>query len=105
MTAFTNVGQGKKGCLRVSLSRKIIPLDLYELGGRSFVKKTLFVRRPWRKHWYRISAQAGHRAFGGEGFIMQKLEGDGMPLFMPADMCFRRYSLPAKHCGLIRAAW
>ena len=32
----------------------------------------------FRKTW--------HRFFGGEGFIMQKLEGDGLLLYMQADM-------------------
>jgi uncharacterized protein (AIM24 family) len=38
----------------------------------------------------RISEKLGTGIFGGEGFIMEKLEGDGMALCMQADTCLKK---------------
>ena len=47
MTAFTNMGQGKKKvCFASPYTGKIIVFDLQQLGGKSLLKKMLFsVRR------------------------------------------------------------
>lgn len=80
ITAFTNVGQGKK---KVSFAApypgKIIPMDLSLLGGKVICQKDAFLCAA-RGVTVGIEFQRklGTGIFGGEGFIMQKLEGDGL---------------------------
>lgn len=80
MTLFTNAGMGKQ---RVAFASpypgKIIPMDLSMLGGKVICQKDAFlcaakgvsVGIDFRK-------KLGTGFFGGEGFILQKLEGDGL---------------------------
>lgn len=80
MTAFTNVGTGKK---RVSFASpypgKIIPLDLQQLGGRIIAQKDAFLcAAKGVSIGIEFQKRLGTGIFGGEGFIMEKLEGDGM---------------------------
>lgn len=80
MTMFTNEGNGKKHVSFASpYPGKIIPLDLSELGGKVICQKDAFVAAA-RGVSVGIAFQRklGAGFFGGEGFIMQKLEGDGM---------------------------
>lgn len=79
MTAFTNVGNGKK---RVSFASpytgKIIALDLRELGGKIITQKDAFLcAAKGVSIGIEFQRKLGTGIFGGEGFIMQKLEGDG----------------------------
>lgn len=80
MTAFTNVGHGKK---QVSFASpypgKIIPLDLHHLGGKIICQKDSFLcAAKGVSVGIEFQRKLGTGLFGGEGFIMQKLEGDGM---------------------------
>jgi uncharacterized protein (TIGR00266 family) len=80
MTAYTNIGQGKK---KVSFAApypgKIIPLDLLRLGGRITCQKDAFLcAAKGVSVGIEFQRRLGTGLFGGEGFIMQKLEGDGM---------------------------
>lgn len=80
MTAFTNVGHGKR---QVSFASpypgKIIPLDLYHLGGKIICQKDSFLcAAKGVSVGIEFQRKLGTGLFGGEGFIMQKLEGDGM---------------------------
>jgi len=80
MTAFTNVGQGKK---RVSFASpypgKIIPLDLSKYDGKIVAQKDSFLcAAKGVAIGIELQRKLGTGLFGGEGFIMQKLEGDGM---------------------------
>jgi uncharacterized protein (TIGR00266 family) len=80
MTAFTHGGSGKA---RVAFASpypgKIISMDLLQMGGKVVCQKDAFlcaakgvsVGIEWQK-------KLGTGLFGGEGFIMQKLEGDGL---------------------------
>lgn len=79
MTAFTNEAQGKK---KVSFAApytgKIIPLDLQELGGTIIAQKDAFLcAAKGVSVGIHLQRKLGVGIFGGEGFIMQKLEGDG----------------------------
>ncbi|MGH9200135.1 MAG: TIGR00266 family protein [Vicinamibacterales bacterium] len=80
MTVFTNPGQGKQ---RVAFGApypgKIIPMDLKLLGGHLVCQKDSFLCAA-RGVSVGIAFQRklGVGIFGGEGFIMQKLEGDGL---------------------------
>ncbi len=80
MTAFTNEGQGKK---KVSFAApytgKIIPMDLRELGGTIIAQKDAFLcAAKGVSVGIHLQRKLGVGIFGGEGFIMQKLEGDGL---------------------------
>lgn len=79
MTAFTNVGQGKK---RVAFASpypgKIIALDLADYGGKIICQKDAFLcAARGVSIGIEFQRRLGTGLFGGEGFIMQKLEGDG----------------------------
>ena len=80
MTAFTNVGHGKK---RVSFAApytgKIIPLDLSLYDGKIIAQKDAFLcAAKGVSVGIEFQRRLGTGIFGGEGFIMQKLEGDGL---------------------------
>lgn len=80
MTTYTNIGQGKK---KVSFASpypgKIIPLDLQHLGGRIICQKDAFLcAAKGVSIGIEFQKKLGTGLFGGEGFIMEKLEGDGM---------------------------
>lgn len=80
MTAFTNQAMGKKKVhFAAPYPGKIIPLDLHSIGGNFICQKDAFlcaakgvsVNLEFRK-------KIGVGLFGGEGFIMQRLSGDGL---------------------------
>ena len=80
MTAFTNNGRGKA---RVTFAApypgKIIPLDLSYYGGKIVAQKDSFLAAAKGVTiGIEFQKKLGTGLFGGEGFIMQKLEGDGM---------------------------
>ncbi len=80
MTTFTNRGTGKK---HVSFAApypgKIIPMDLSELGGKVICQKDAFLcAAKGVSIGIDFQRKLGTGFFGGEGFIMQKLEGDGL---------------------------
>lgn len=80
MTAFTNEGQGKRHVSFASpYPGKIVPLDLSELGGKVVCQKDAFLAAAKGVAiGVDYQQKLGTGFFGGEGFIMQKLEGDGM---------------------------
>jgi uncharacterized protein (AIM24 family) len=80
MTAFTNTGQGKKRATFASpYPGKIIPLDLFELQGKVICQKDAFLcAAKGVSVGIEFQRKLGTGLFGGEGFIMQKLEGDGL---------------------------
>ena len=80
MTAFTNTGQGKK---KVSFAApytgKIIVFDLQALGGKIIAQKDAFLcAAKGVSIGIEFQKRLGTGIFGGEGFIMEKLEGDGL---------------------------
>lgn len=80
VTAFTNVGYGKKHVSFASpYPGKIIPLNLLELGQRIICQKDAFLcAARGVSIGIEFQRRLGTGLFGGEGFIMEKLEGDGM---------------------------
>ena len=79
MTHFTNDGFGKR---RVAFAApypgKIIPLDLAEIGGSMTCQKDAFLCAALgTKVSIAFQKRLGAGFFGGEGFILQKLVGDG----------------------------
>ncbi|HKL35453.1 MAG TPA: TIGR00266 family protein [Salegentibacter sp.] len=80
MTIFSNEFQGKK---RISFASpypgKIIPIDLTRYGNKFICQKDAFLcAAKGVAVGIEFSRKLGRGFFGGEGFIMQKLEGDGM---------------------------
>jgi uncharacterized protein (TIGR00266 family) len=80
MTAFTHMGSGKK---RVAFASpypgKIIPLDLSVYDGKVICQKDSFLcAAKGVSIGIEFNKKIGAGLFGGEGFIMQKLEGDGL---------------------------
>jgi len=80
LTHFTNQGTGKR---RVSFAApfpgKIIPVDLATLPGNQIIcQKDSFLSAAFGTHvTIAFTKRLGAGFFGGEGFILQKLEGDG----------------------------
>ncbi|MBM7715470.1 uncharacterized protein (TIGR00266 family) [Bacillus thermophilus] len=80
MTTFTNSRSGKKHVSFASpYPGKIIPMDLSEHGGKMICQKDAFLAAAKGVAvGIEFQRKIGTGFFGGEGFIMQKLEGDGM---------------------------
>lgn len=80
MTTYTNTGQGKKKAWFASpYPGKILPMDLSEMGGKLVCQKDSFLcAAKGVSVGIEFQKRIGTGLFGGEGFIMQKLEGDGM---------------------------
>ena len=81
MTVFTNGGgSGKqKVAFAAPYPGKIIPIDLSELGGQLVCQKDSFLcAAKGVSVGIAFQKRLGAGLFGGEGFIMQKLEGDGL---------------------------
>lgn len=80
MTAFTHNGIGKR---KVSFASpypgRIIPIDLSEQEGKVVCQKDAFLcAAKGVSVGIEFSRKLGRGFFGGEGFIMQKVEGDGL---------------------------
>jgi uncharacterized protein (TIGR00266 family) len=79
LTHFTNQGQGKR---RVSFAApypgKIVPIDLAQIGGTIVCQKDAFLCAALgTKISIEFHKRFGAGFFGGEGFILQRLNGDG----------------------------
>jgi uncharacterized protein (TIGR00266 family) len=80
MTVFTNQGSGKQ---QVSFAApypgKILPMDLKQLGGELICQKDSFLcAAKGVSIGIAFQRRIGVGLFGGEGFIMQRLTGDGL---------------------------
>ncbi|WP_088342007.1 TIGR00266 family protein [Robiginitalea sediminis] len=80
MTAFYNIGATRRSVSFASpYPGKIVPIDLSEKGGKFICQKDAFLcAAKGVSVGIEFSRRLGRGLFGGEGFIMQKLEGDGM---------------------------
>jgi uncharacterized protein (TIGR00266 family) len=79
MTVFSNQGQGKKKvAFAAPYPGKIMPLDLKTYNGKVICQKDAFLcAAKGVAVGIDFKRKLGVGLFGGEGFIMQKLEGDG----------------------------
>lgn len=79
-TVFTFMGQGKgKVAFAAPYPGKIIPLDLTNYDGKLVCQKDAFLcAAKGVSLGIAFQKKIGTALFGGEGFIMQKLEGDGL---------------------------
>ncbi|WP_027136987.1 TIGR00266 family protein [Gaetbulibacter saemankumensis] len=80
MTAFYNtLNDRKKVSFASPYPGKILPIDLREFGGKFICQKDAFLcAAKGVSIGIEFSKRLGRGFFGGEGFIMQKLEGNGM---------------------------
>jgi len=85
ITHFTNKGAGKqKVAFAAPYPGKIIPMNLSELGGQVLVQRDGFLCAAFgTKLELAFTQKLGAGFFGGEGFILQKMSGDGL-LFVHA---------------------
>jgi len=80
ITHFTNSGSGKK---RVAFAApypgKIVPVDMSKFAGQLFCQKDAFLCAALGTEInIAFTRRLGTGFFGGEGFILQRLRGDGM---------------------------
>jgi uncharacterized protein (TIGR00266 family) len=80
MTIFTNVGSGKQQvAFAAPYAGRILPMDLSTLGGALICQKDSFLcAAKGVSIGIAFQRKIGVGLFGGEGFIMEKLEGDGL---------------------------
>ncbi len=79
MTHFTNAGGGlQKVAFAAPYPGKIVPVDLAALGGRLICQKDAFLAAALgTRVGVAFNKKLGAGLFGGEGFILQDLQGDG----------------------------
>ncbi|MCP4900286.1 MAG: TIGR00266 family protein [bacterium] len=80
MTVFSAQGAGKQNvAFAAPYPGKIIPMDLAKLGGHLVCQKDAFLcAAKGVSIGIAFQKKIGVGLFGGEGFIMQKLDGDGL---------------------------
>jgi len=98
MTAFTNAGNNKKQVAFASpYPGKIIPMDLSAYGGKIICQKDAFLcAAKGVSIGIEFQRRLGTGIFGGEGFIMQKLEGNGMAFVHAGGHVFERALNPGE---------
>jgi len=98
MTAFTNIAQGKRHVSFASpYPGKIIALDLKQLDGRVICQKDAFLcAAKGVSIGIEFQRRLGTGLFGGEGFIMEKLEGEGMAFMHAGGHVFEKTLAPGE---------
>ena len=98
MTAFTNAGQIKeKAYFAAPYPGKILPMNLSEMGGKLICQKDAFLCAAKGVSVgidFRKKLSVGF--FGGEGFILEKLEGDGMAFIHACGAIVQRTLMPGE---------
>ena len=92
VTTFTQTGKGKGQVAFASpYPGKILAVDLHELGGELICQKDSFVcAARGIKIGIAFQKKIGVGLFGGEGFIMQRLSGDGLVMIHAGGTLMRR---------------
>jgi uncharacterized protein (TIGR00266 family) len=98
MTVFQNCGQGKR---RVAFGApypgKIIPVKLSEIGGEIWVQKDSFLcAAKGVSVGIAFNKKIGAGLFGGEGFIMERLQGDGWAFLNAGGNIYERVLAPGE---------
>lgn len=98
MTVFTNEGRGKRhASFAAPYPGKIVPMDLSELGGKVICQKDAFLcAAKGVSVGVEFQRKLGAGFFGGEGFIMQKLEGDGLAFIHAGGTIYERELQPGE---------
>ena len=97
-TVYTNEGRGKQ---RVAFASpypgKILPMDLGQLGGTLICQKDAFLcAAKGVSLGIHFQRKLSVGFFGGEGFIMQKLDGDGLAFVHAGGTVVRRDLAPGE---------
>jgi uncharacterized protein (TIGR00266 family) len=97
-TVYTNQGQTKhRVAFAAPYPGKILPMDLKQLGGMLICQKDSFLcaaKGVSLGIYFQQKISTGF--FGGEGFIMQKLEGDGLAFVHAGGTVVRRELQPGQ---------
>lgn len=107
MTHFTNhASTGKRrAAFAAPYPGKIIPLKLSDYGGEILCEKDAFLCAAYGTSvGIAFQKRFGAGLFGGEGFILQKLSGDGLAFIHAGGTIIKRSS-GARPCGWTPAAW
>lgn len=93
LTHFTNTGHGKqKAAFAAPYPGKIVPVDLAKAGGRLICQKDAFLAAAMGTQvGIAFNRKLGTGLFGGEGFILQDLQGDGMVFIHAGGTVVPRY--------------
>jgi uncharacterized protein (TIGR00266 family) len=97
-TVFQNHGSGKR---RVAFAApypgRIVPMDLRELGGTLICQKDAFLcAAKGVSLGIAFQRKLGVGLFGGEGFIMERLDGDGLAFIHAGGMLMERSLAPGE---------
>ena len=98
MTAYINLDNLKR---KVSFASpypgKIVPIDLSQLGGKVICQKDAFLcAAKGVSIGIEFQRKLGTGLFGGEGFIMEKIEGDGMAFLHASGFVKEIYLTPGE---------
>jgi uncharacterized protein (AIM24 family) len=98
MTVFQNRGEGKK---RVAFGApypgKIIPVQLAQIGGELLAQKDAFLcAAKGVSLGIAFTKRFGAGLFGGEGFILERLQGDGLTFIHAGGTIHQRYLAPGE---------
>jgi uncharacterized protein (TIGR00266 family) len=92
LTHFTNTAPGKR---RIAFAAphpgKIIPVNMAKVNGELYCQKDAFLCAAYgTKVGIAFTKRLGTGFFGGEGFILQKLQGDGMAFLQAGGTVIRK---------------
>src|SRR6266498_808522 len=92
MTVFQNRGAGKKKvAFGAPYPGKIIPVHLAEIGGELIAQKDAFLcAAKGVSVGIAFNRKIGAGLFGGEGFIMERLQGDGWAFLHAGGTIYQR---------------
>ena len=98
MTVFKNVGTGKKKvAFGAPYPGKIIPIHLKELGGELLAQKDSFLcAAKGVSVGIAFTKRLGAGFFGGEGFILERLQGDGFLFIHAGGTIYKRELKPGE---------
>lgn len=98
MTHFTNQAAGKrKVAFAAAFPGKVVPINLNETGGKLLCQKSSFLcAAKGTSLDIAFTKKFGAGFFGGEGFILQKLTGDGMAFLHVCGTIVRRELQPGE---------
>lgn len=98
MTSFTNTASNKR-CVAFAAPYpgKVVPFDLEECGGTMICQKDSFLcAAKGISVGIAFQKKIGVGLFGGEGFIMQRLEGDGLAFMHAGGTIIRKELQPGE---------
>ena len=98
MTVFQNRGSGKKKvAFGAPYPGKIIPVHLSEIGGELLAQKDSFLcAAKGVALGIAFTKRFGAGLFGGEGFILQRLQGDGLAFIHAGGTLYERTLAPGE---------